>query len=90
MSPTRAPTPPQACVLRERVSARSWAEAREALRARRAALEAPQGAVTLLYSALLSRGLARFGRARDPNPNPNPNPDPHPNPNPNPDPNPKP
>ena len=52
-------------MLRERVSARSWAEAREALRARRAALEAPQGAVTLLYSALLSRGLARFGRERD-------------------------
>ena len=52
-------------MLRERVSARSWAEAREALRARRAALEAPQGAVLILYSALLSRGLERFGRERD-------------------------
>ena len=55
----------QACVLRERVSAHSWAEAREVLSTRRAALESPQGALSFLYSALLSRGLARFGRERD-------------------------
>lgn len=56
------PYGPQACVLRERVTARSWAETRDALCARRDALSAPHGSVSFLYSALLSRGLARFGR----------------------------
>ena len=48
-----------------RVVAESWGATRDALRQRLPALEAEHGALSFLYSAVLSRGVERFRRERD-------------------------
>ena len=43
----------------------SWAETLEALRSRRQGLQSPLGALAILVSALLTRGVGRFSAERD-------------------------